>query len=463
MFSKHYITFSLYVTAYFVTIAIVYLLTAIPESAFFAITNLLIMTASFSGMLWNSKRAFSLVKIVYVFVFFFFGVIPLNDASNKNIYWGGSEISDVYFLLTNFFIILGLLSFYFGSRLKVNVIDRLPNVFERKITTKKIIFFSFYALVAAIILYANDFDLYRLLFKGVISELITETGDELSQPVSLIFGHFIRPMPFILMLVFFYLTRSSTDKKINRGRMASLSASGLVAFIIMIFSMLLVAPTGVSRFQAAALYIAMLVSVTAIWNRPYMMQLTILGGLLLVMPFLEKFRVFDPYNFSWSIDLSSMNHGHFDAYQNFARVVEIDFVTYGRQLLGAILFFVPRAVWADKPIGSGAALADQAGYTLSNISMPYMAEGYVNFGPVGVVIFMFTLGVILGNVDRVAWEIKNSGKESLFVYFYHLMLGMIFFMMRGDFMSALAYTVAVAVSFLFIVRVLAAFSLRVKF
>jgi len=44
----------------------------------------------------------------------------------------------------------------------------------------------------------------------------------------------------------------------------------------------------------------------------------------------------------------------FDSYQNFAIVFFEDFITYERQLLGALLFWVPRSIWPNKPIGSGA-------------------------------------------------------------------------------------------------------------
>jgi oligosaccharide repeat unit polymerase len=221
-------------------------------------------------------------------------------------------------------------------------------------------------------------------------------------------------------------------------------------------------PTSLYRYQVAILYIPIIITFTSFWNKPYRMQATILAMLLTMFPFLDKFRALDLENFTWSIDLSTMNHGHFDAYQNFSRVVEINLVTYGSQLVGSLLFFIPRFFWESKPIGSGAFLADTLNYDFYNISMPLIGEGFINFGLIGVVIFMFIYGLILGNLDRVAWQIMKKGTPSLFIYYYYFLFGMVFFIMRGDLTSSLAYTAGFTSSFLFAVYLLRILNYRFR-
>ena len=65
-----------------------------------------------------------------------------------------------------------------------------------------------------------------------------------------------------------------------------------------------------------------------------------------------------------------------------------------------MLFFVPRNYWLDKPVGSGYEMANHLNYTFNNISMPFLGEGYVNFGVFGVTIFAMMLGVFMGLVDK---------------------------------------------------------------
>jgi hypothetical protein len=54
---------------------------------------------------------------------------------------------------------------------------------------------------------------------------------------------------------------------------------------------------------------------------------------------------------------------------------EIESITYGRQLVGALLFFVPSSLWPNKPIGSGTLVAENMlmtrySFWYTNISMP---------------------------------------------------------------------------------------------
>jgi hypothetical protein len=115
--------------------------------------------------------------------------------------------------------------------------------------------------------------------------------------------------------------------------------------------------------------------------------------------------------------------------------------TWGGQLLGAILFFVPRSVWPTKPIGSGAMLIKKelGRDAFSNISCPFIAEGMVNFGLIGVALFALFLGTLLTKLDKTYWE--HFEKESKAVCFapYLFLVFMLFFVMRGDLLSSFAY------------------------
>ena len=59
----------------------------------------------------------------------------------------------------------------------------------------------------------------------------------------------------------------------------------------------------------------------------------------------------------------------------------------GKQLLGAMLFFIPRSIWPSKPIGSGATIAIYQRQSFKNISCPIIGEAIINFGIIGVIIF----------------------------------------------------------------------------
>ena len=71
---------------------------------------------------------------------------------------------------------------------------------------------------------------------------------------------------------------------------------------------------------------------------------------------------------------------------------------------------LPRTFWQEKPIGSGSTLAHQLDYIFPGVSMPLIGEGYVNFGIIGSLLFMLLFGVLLGNLDRIAWKLKKINK-----------------------------------------------------
>lgn len=429
-----------------------------PENIAIFLTSILIISASYFGAFYNDAKAYSLVKLVYVFMFFFFGVVPLNDEMNKNLYWGGDEINEFYKIVTNSLILIGLAAFFIGSKIKLDIlskiIDSLPTV--KKVNLLSVIFL--FGFIAFIILYLNDFSIPRLLFRGVVSDLESDPIIDLNQMERLLFDNIIRPMPLILLVILYYIYKNNKSIYSKTFQFKFF----ILLFIFFFSAIFLVMPTSIPRFQSAALYISLLLVFANFWDKSNRMQLTIFFGLILIMPFLDKFRNFDAENFKFSIDFSFLNQGHFDAYQNFTRVVEIDFFTGGQQLLGSLLFFIPRSFWESKPIGSGHALAEMAGYDFANIAMPFIAEGYINFGIFGVAIFMFIFGLIVSNFDRVVWNMKKKGVYNLFICYYYLMFGMIFFMMRGDLMSSFAYTSGLTIAFWFLVVFLKFSEIRLR-
>ena len=424
-------------------LTLIYFSTGVPENNIFFITNLLILLFSFCGMFFSPLRFYSLSKMVFIFFFIFLGLVPLINEINGIVFYGDKfNISDK--INVNLIILMGLFFFSFGSYYKVNYIDRFVSSLP-EIKKLNIFFIIIFISVLLLILWRWNFDLNSLFFRGRSRDILYETQNifnlklDTNQFPAIDFHFFtriIRPMPVLLLLIFYYFYK----KKLANFR--------LLCFLTL-SSVILNLPSGIDRSQTAILYIPLLIIFTRIWEKPYMMQATIFSGIFLAFPMLDKFRTFKSWEtFDYKIDLNYLRTAHFDSYQNFVRAIEIDFISYGQQLLGALLFFVPRALWSGKPIGSGSELAMQhPDYKFGGISMPYIGEGYVNFGIIGSCLFMLVLGIILGNLDRVAWKLKKSNKDCLFIYYYYLLFGLVFFTMRGDLINSMAFIFATTVTF----------------
>ncbi|MFK7832127.1 MAG: hypothetical protein AB8B52_02515 [Winogradskyella sp.] len=148
------------------------------------------------------------------------------------------------------------------------------------------------------------------------------------------------------------------------------------------------------------------------------------------------------------------NHGivntfttlNYDAFINFAATIEYaegDGLTYGEQLSGGVFFFVPRKIWTNKPISSGEFVGEYLkreygnSKSFTNLSNPYVSEGYINFGLFGVIIFAILLAY--GFHLMVVW-INGFNPLKIAAAFYASM-HMIFFL-RGDFTNGFAFLMA---------------------
>ncbi len=133
-------------------------------------------------------------------------------------------------------------------------------------------------------------------------------------------------------------------------------------------------------------------------------------------------------------------------------------ITWGNQLLGSLLFFIPRKFWPQKPIGSGHTIATDLGWDFTNVSCPYIGEGYINFGILGVILFAITLAVLtkFGDVAYKKSVYSNSKEITIIELVYPFSIGFLFFILRGDLLSSLSYYIGfmVPVILLWLVQLL---------
>lgn len=413
----------------------------------FYLSNALICLICLIGLGSMPGEPFSLKKTVFIFFLIFFGFIPLNDIANQNLYWNGASIKYNYYVTTNIYILLGLIFFIIGCRYKINVIYRskffnLKNCTYPDYKYFAILIFSF--IVFIFIIREFNYSLNDILLRTKDSSLICAGVDcHEGSLTSEFFDYFIRPIPFLIFLIYWSL----------RPRLKMLWFStmpGIIGIILLFLAIISAMPTAIPRFLVAALYIPLIIFLfKKIFIKKFIFTISIIGGLFIVFPFLDNFRYFYSPYFEIGINFDFLNHGHFDAYQNFVRAVSIDLITYGNQLLGAILFWFPRSYWPDKPEGTGFLLANLENLSLNNISFPLIAEGYVNFGISGVMLFCFLLGLFLSNVDRAFWRDNKYELSGLSTVPYLLSFGLLFMLLRGNLLSSLAYSVGVLASFLF--------------
>lgn len=382
--------------------------------------------------------AYSLYKIYYLFSLFFLCIAPFYQFTTQTLIWSSQRIDSEWFFYTTLLVLVAEILFYIGYNVRSGP-KKVVEYFDVMTisTLSLIVLVSISSLSCLFVLYIYNFNTIALLFRGGIQ---MHDGYN-NQIFGLLLGNFIRPLPLIIFLQF----KLIENKK------------NLVFYLLAILALVTISPTGIARLQAAALYIpVLLLFVKKVSCRNNFTYLFVFG-LLLIFPFLNQFRHFgNDLTLSFGLNFDMFLEGHFDAYQNFLLVIQNDVITYGFQLLGPVFFWIPRSVWAGKPIGSGAFVADKLNLYFDNISMPFVAEGYVNFGIIGVLLFSFVLGFICAKLDYQYWILKNNTVSFKLVYL--ILLGMLFFMLRGDLMSSTAFTLGLVSAVYFVENVIKYFN-----
>jgi hypothetical protein len=224
----------------------------------------------------------------------------------------------------------------------------------------------------------------------------------------------------------------------------------LGAFVVLIT----VNPINSARYVFGSVWGSYLGSVGAFRTRvrTTMTMLGIILGLLFLFPIADAFR----YGTTVSVNRASFfgeyeYNGDYDSVWQIANslaYIDQDGITWGRQLLGVLLFWVPRSIWADKPTDTGIFLANFRGYNFTNLSAPLWSEALINFGWIGLVVVFLLVGLIVGKADIGAGRALNTGKWSAIPFaagsFYLLIL------LRGSLLQATGGFVVMLLCSLFV-------------
>ncbi len=149
--------------------------------------------------------------------------------------------------------------------------------------------------------------------------------------------------------------------------------------------------------------------------------------------------------------ITVFNTIHYDAWANGISgldMVEKNGFTNGKQIAGSLLFFIPRILWDSKPIASGKMLGEYMvenyHHWMTNISFPFVFEGYLDFGVLGVILFSGIIAVIVFFMD-LFYKSNNIFMKIISIYISVSTI----FILRGPFLSSYAYTFGGVLSLIF--------------
>jgi hypothetical protein len=389
------------------------------------LTFFISITTSSLMLYLTSKSKIKLIGIYFLFNIIFLGLLPwLHYTESRTIWRTYPTDPDVIIELNILITICNIFCYYIYTLAYSKIKTYSPKKIRekiKKISAIRLIIISTFGFV--LLLYLNDFSWPALFFRSLAEQRENSVIKESS--IGLMLDSIARMTP-VFCFFYYYANR-------RKGLVTTTILSSLL--VISVF------PTGVPRYLVGFVYIPLSLIIFPTFRIASVFVTILIAALLFLFPFLEQFRSQSNLaSINWIPEKEFFFQAHFDAYENFASAIENNFITYGRQLLGPLLFFVPRNIWPDKPIGSGFELAEKLNYEFSNISMPLLAEGYINFGLFGSISFACALGLTLGTIDRkFNSRIPMNGRIDYSGIMYFFCIGILFLILRGDLLSSTAY------------------------
>lgn len=371
--------------------------------------------------------------VLWLFVYVFMGLAPLAQFRVK--FPGTTPFLDLSLSLEAALIVLfGCVAILLGSALASRrataVIDAGDAAPRFNISARNTYIWTFVALLAAgaFIARVGPGSLF-----AARADLKASQADALgSDPLGTLLSAIAR---MGLVVAFVALMHVRAQRKLAGARPPI-----LLPVVTLITLFMVVNPISSARYTFGTALLAVLgaLGAYATVKRFRVVALGAMVGVVMVFPILDTFRRTLDTTVQLENPVDSITTGDFDAFAQVINTVQYTAsqgFEWGWQLLGVLFFWVPRSVWPGKPIDTGVAIAEFKGYGFTNLSAPFWAELFINFGWLGLILGMIALGYLLRRLDaraEVALRIAAlPGVMACITPFYMLIL------LRGSLLQAM--------------------------
>ena len=389
------------------------------------VSFLLNILISFYGIIAD-KQAFSLNKIVWIFNLLFLSIVPFGQFLLDEYPWGRILNNQTILYANEIILLCNLVYTVVRQKARKDQIEIpvKPYSFSFQKTPVFVLYFSASAMI---VLLSN---------KGHFWERGNGVSIE-NGTLQLLVDKILRGVCLFGLLASIHLWK---EKKMSKGLLFGVLLIGTIAHF----------PTAIPRYWLATFYLgAMLVFLKEYLKKhQQLFETFFLGSTILLFPILSIVRfsrseIKSTFGSIQDVFSYSFLGGDFDAYSSLCSTINYvhsQGITWGKQLATVLLFFVPRSIWPSKSVGSGALVNKLEYSDFTNFSSTFIAEGYINFGVLGSILFIAGLALFIARYDYGYWF---CGKSQFQYLVYPAAMGMIFFMLRGDLLSSFAYSVGI--------------------
>lgn len=399
----------------------------------------------------------------YAFVYVFFGVQPLISVST-HVFPNNINLPDNLITFTNLLVILGIVAFEVGyvvGRKKIDTAISYKN--SSKVLSLRMIWYASAVvggLTVLVMLYYGPGTFIGLREYG--GDTVFWTREVVyTELVLVVYG--VRVLAAILLFFTVHLWKVYKCSTLPSCQIRSLRFALL---LLSVLNLVVSNPLAAPRLWAGTLLLTVLF-ISMRWRGIH--SFLVLNTIACIS-LLTLFSGIDSRHFSALLARNEVittatvgllvnnairglnTDANFDAFAMLAATTQYtDNYGYscGRQLLLPGFFWVPRFIWSSKPIGTPDMVADFINLENLNVSCPLLAEGYVNFGIFGLLMFLFLFGWLARAGDDFQTQTASKPGSAFQTVISSYFTANTFILLRGDLTSGTMYLqLVVAISFL---------------
>lgn len=415
-----------------------------PRSPWWALAITLVSGAAYAGVIASPRRQlFALV--LWLFTYLFGGLSPYVQYRLDTTLSTTPDVQEALYPATGLLILAAcaatLIGSVLGKRKPLPARDLKPTAVSprraNQLTAAALVVFAYYA---------SQVGFGSFLFNRADFSDIKVAAWPNPATMNLLTGAL-----HMLLLIGFLAQMAVRRQRKAAGLHANLMPA-LINGVVLAYA---VNPMSTARYIMGTVALAALASfgAYATVSRFRVVAVSALLGMLVLFPLADMFRHSSQATLDYKGPVATLAAGDFDAFAQVANTIEYvnaEGITYGWQLLGVLLFWVPRAIWRNKPVDTGIFLAEYKGYDFVNLSAPIWSELFINFGWVGIVLALGLMGYWFRRWDmRTEAHLRSYPVPPVVVSavaFYLLIF------LRGSMLTASAYLLVILLASWFVTR-----------
>ena len=399
-----------------------------PQFKVIALVAIFFVSTYVTWLFFDARTGILLLQF-WIFNSVFFVLTPIAVISNQSSWFVNRNVEQSTKIDTFYFVLAALFVAFLGSISKVNRAPYQKNVFTLSFMKFRYFLGTYLVLFAAILLFRRD-----LMQEALIDYRSNRIVNPISPMQIGLSKAFFIAVPMILVLVLFRIdeTLGKTFKRVITLTLVT---------ILFIFAN----PLGNSRqtFLLGFLPLAFAISRRSVlWQRIIafsIWQITVFGQPVsyAITHSAQNVRllgwqgIFEGNSFRPS---STLTTGDFDSFGMLATgLTHFGSHSVGfplEQIVGVVFFWVPRSLWAGKPMDTAVVVANAAGFKFQNLSAPWLLELLANGGLLLMLVGAFVIPRLLKKVDH------SSQSDDLFWLLNYLLIGSEFILLRGSLLQA---------------------------